>query len=585
MTLPTTGPISANDILTEFGGTSGSSFSIEDYYRGAGIVPRVEPGTVADYPATGGIAIENLGSIALTVAAFGWPSGTANVLGQNANWTYEAGSGTGASTRVAVQGRLNYTGTDTFNLRGARVDIDYNATVLDEDGTSTPTLRLDVYNAGSEMAAFNAVLTNHTISELGNGTASFNFPDTDINVTTNWSLRPSLSDSEVPITLEILAVRISFTTDEFRRPGVVYPATGGLAIVYDNPTAFTIADNNNLDTGWQTGAPTLFGETAGWTYTAQSPAVVASQGALNNALSGVALNLSTVGRIDVDITVSNIQSDIMTSTETNILVRQVEDPAMTGNDNFIGTAGQASYRVVDHTITEGDQTVTLVRTGTGLSIRNDQGLRFAVTETASEFTPFDIAIRAVRISFSDNEFALIGNSGTTFDREYSSQNPVGTSEWSFRRGNESTSPFIETISGWPTAGDNSYIAFDLANTQGVTPNLDVDRVTEALGLASLPAIDETVTLANPVMVRISFNDNANWALYPVTAVTHRTAQGTGLEDLFLLMDLSGTIMTQGNPPSSHGSQRTRFDMRAINVAIPANGTISFENFYGATNGE
>ena len=39
MVLPNSGPITSDDIQSEFNQTVGSPFDIEDYYRGGGIVP------------------------------------------------------------------------------------------------------------------------------------------------------------------------------------------------------------------------------------------------------------------------------------------------------------------------------------------------------------------------------------------------------------------------------------------------------------------------------------------------------------------------------------------------------------------
>ena len=57
MALPTSGPLSLNDIQTEFGGSNPASLS--EYYAGGGLVPSGTTGTFGAVPSSGTISIQN----------------------------------------------------------------------------------------------------------------------------------------------------------------------------------------------------------------------------------------------------------------------------------------------------------------------------------------------------------------------------------------------------------------------------------------------------------------------------------------------------------------------------------------------
>ena len=66
MALPTSGPISLNDIQTEFGGAN--PISLSEYYAGGFIVPAGTSGTNGAVPSSGQISLSNFYGTALTAS-------------------------------------------------------------------------------------------------------------------------------------------------------------------------------------------------------------------------------------------------------------------------------------------------------------------------------------------------------------------------------------------------------------------------------------------------------------------------------------------------------------------------------------
>jgi hypothetical protein len=95
MTLPTSGPLSLNDIQTEFGGAN--PIGINEYYAGGSLVPAGTSGTYGAVPSSGAISIQNFYGTASVTYPY-----VENVF---ASYAY---TGTGASQTIT-------TGVDTLN--------------------------------------------------------------------------------------------------------------------------------------------------------------------------------------------------------------------------------------------------------------------------------------------------------------------------------------------------------------------------------------------------------------------------------------------------------------------------------------
>lgn len=68
MPLPSSGPLSLNDIQTEFGGSN--PISLSEYYAGGGLVPAGTTGTNGAVPSSGTISISNFYGTSNTVVNF-----------------------------------------------------------------------------------------------------------------------------------------------------------------------------------------------------------------------------------------------------------------------------------------------------------------------------------------------------------------------------------------------------------------------------------------------------------------------------------------------------------------------------------
>jgi len=81
MPLPTSGPLSLNDIQTEFGGTN--PIELNEYYAGGGLVPAGTTGTFGAVPSSGTIGIQNFYGTAKQFIFYSWGQGTNGQLGDN----------------------------------------------------------------------------------------------------------------------------------------------------------------------------------------------------------------------------------------------------------------------------------------------------------------------------------------------------------------------------------------------------------------------------------------------------------------------------------------------------------------------
>lgn len=386
------------------------------------------------YPVTGGFAVENLGTTThRTGDFFAWPTGTSDVFGvEDISYTASTQQSGGQVTGV---GTFRQSTRSTIPMTDATMEVDIYVRRLDHstgsanitarltnsnESTLTPAGSLDILLSGNVTATQTGLMTIRATVQDG--------ADTDWVNNRVLGIYLFSDDSSRPYTVDVRAVRVSFSGTAFQRPngslsqynrggGIVpaWPNVGGIALVY--PTnSFTLTDSNAADTGWTTATPTLVGATAGWSSSPETTAVVDGQNSLNNTLfnnSGSTV-LASAGRIDVDLNITDIMAEgSTTQTQANILARPVTS---TAGGSWVGGrgAGAQSFRVQDHQLNMGLNTVTLARTGT-FSVENTQGIRLAITETNENFTPFTVEVRAVRISFTNNEFTEI-NTGISTDR-------------------------------------------------------------------------------------------------------------------------------------------------------------------------
>lgn len=113
MALPSSGPLSLNDIATEFGGSTPHSLS--EYYAGGGLVPAGTSGTYGAVPSSGTISIQNF---------YGTSNITQVTFTSSTNWTVPAGvtllqnvtaQGTNGTPRIVNSGYNFYGFVDANN--------------------------------------------------------------------------------------------------------------------------------------------------------------------------------------------------------------------------------------------------------------------------------------------------------------------------------------------------------------------------------------------------------------------------------------------------------------------------------------
>ena len=412
-TLPiTSGNINLTDVASFFN-VSGNT-NLADYVRGGDIVPAVSSGGggpgVPEYPTTGGFAVENLGSTTLTSSDTSeWPADPGGVVvNGDQDISYSVGS---------TSSSANFNPSGTFTNNGSAKGIG--------GGNIRVGVRYSNFT-GSPGTTFQPIIWNEQLNLFPQENLAV--PPSDNTVFaefvfavpagTTWGAGVryrfvAFDSDDRPYDFEIAYVRWNFEdATPFERVGT-FPETGGLALTFDRGSTFRLQDASSSDTGWSTAAATLAGETTGWTYTPEAGAnVVAGQNNLDNILTnntGAAVNLGTAGRIDVEVWLTNLTGvDSNGITNFNVVVRPVTSSTAGA---FVGTANTTSYRVQDFQATEGPYTITLGRVGSGWNIPDGGGLRFAIAETADQFTPFTIEIRRIRISFTNDEFIEVGTGG------------------------------------------------------------------------------------------------------------------------------------------------------------------------------
>ena len=388
--------------------------NLADYTRDGGIVPATSSGGggpgVPEYPTTGGFAVENLGSTTLTSSDTSeWPADPGDVV-INGDQDISYGIST-ASTNANFDPSGAFTNNGSAKAIGGgniRVGVRYSNFTGSPGTTFQPIIWSEQLNLFPQENLAVPTSTETVFAEF-----VFTVP-AGVNWGSGVEYRFVAFDSDDrPYDFEIAYVRWNFEDDTpFERVGT-FPETGGLALTFDRGSEFRILDATASDVGWSTAAVTLAGATTGWTYTPEASAnVVSGQNNLDNILTngtGAAVDLGVAGRIDVEVWVSNLTGvEFNGETNFNVIVRPVTSSTAGA---FIGTANTTSYRVQDFPATEGPYTITLGRVGSGWNIPDGGGLRFAITETDNDFTPFTIEIRRIRISFTNDEFIEVGTGG------------------------------------------------------------------------------------------------------------------------------------------------------------------------------
>ena len=251
MTLPTTGPISFDDLRTEF--EAPGSRSIQDFYRGGAIVPSTrgasvntvvgeKPVQLTPYSGTRSnvvtsgvteritigfndgfdagfnqadtqISLGNLGSVTQS-GNYSWPTGTATPTvtggGSTADWAYTAGGGGSGSTSGAVAGSLVYSGTPSLDVGNGSIAAEINVTALNG---SSGEARLSLWVSNGS-----ATLGLQSIDVTDTGTVTFTEPlegltsGTSTVVNSGDSLEIHIFSNDAndrPFTYEVVSVTVN----------------------------------------------------------------------------------------------------------------------------------------------------------------------------------------------------------------------------------------------------------------------------------------------------------------------------------------------------------------------------------------
>lgn len=151
MALPTSGPLSLNDIQGEFGGAN--PISLSEYYAGGGLVPPGTTGTYGAVPSSGEISIRNFYGTAATgplsiiispSSLYNIFSGTGTVTSDPATGIASGGSGGYSYAWTFVSGNsytINNPFTDTatfstFLSAGQFKSGNYRCTVTDSSSAT-----------------------------------------------------------------------------------------------------------------------------------------------------------------------------------------------------------------------------------------------------------------------------------------------------------------------------------------------------------------------------------------------------------------------------------------------------------------
>ena len=174
-----------------------------------------------EYPSSGGIAIEGLGSFQIETGSTEnrWTSAEGTLLGQSAGWSYTPASGD-SGFEANTRGQLvNNTGS-TVNLANARLDIDVTILEVTDDVTSVSLTGVAPGSSTSFNQSNGFTFAEQTVNRA-NVPASITFTDTTIGSLNTIDNGDVLSFSvnefqteDAPYTIRIDAIRLSFTQTE-----------------------------------------------------------------------------------------------------------------------------------------------------------------------------------------------------------------------------------------------------------------------------------------------------------------------------------------------------------------------------------
>ena len=191
-----------------------------------------------------------------------------------------------------------------------------------------------------------------------------------------------------------------------------FPATGGVGFFWDNPTYSRIQDDNNNDTFWPTQAPdTIVGVQNSWTYTPNTTAITSSANVIDNSWWNTSTDTFTfaagaVGSMTVDIT---NWDTVDTQQEGNFVVRKINNRAI-GRDSYTDVNND-TIRLQNAVLSQTEQTVVQITAVQSFSIAPNEGLRFFIAEGSGLFTPYDIRIHSVLLSFTTTPYAAVTTPG------------------------------------------------------------------------------------------------------------------------------------------------------------------------------
>ena len=221
---------------------------VQDFFN----IPR--GGRAGDYPTTGGVALEDLGTI-VSNGRYSWPSDASTALGQ-AGFTYTPGTNDASSFTTASGAINNGTGA-AIPITDARMDIDFTLSDF-ADGITTVSPRI-LCRLGStavfDIRATGLTESNYVMSDTTSGDTSWPAGD-DLRCYFDES-----NSAERPFTITINHIRISFTQAEFVpgpggvganladyvRRGPIVPATSGGEATYPTTGGFAIENAGTFE--------------------------------------------------------------------------------------------------------------------------------------------------------------------------------------------------------------------------------------------------------------------------------------------------------------------------------------------------
>ena len=222
---------------------------VQDFFN----IPR---GGTTGYPTTGGVAIEDLGSVVASNRST-WPTGAAVVQGES-DIVYAPGGGTALSS-AGIAGELSHSRATPIDLTNARLDVEMEITSIDGDsGEVDPVLFVN----GEGGFTFAVTPGDQTM------TATLMLSDLTSAGTRSWPSTTPLSlyisestSNNRPFTFTINHVRLSFTQTEFApttttlganladyvRRGPIVPATSGGEATYPTTGGFAIENAGTFE--------------------------------------------------------------------------------------------------------------------------------------------------------------------------------------------------------------------------------------------------------------------------------------------------------------------------------------------------